>query len=319
MDNGNLIVVALGGNAISNPDAEGNIEEQFESSKRTAHHLANLIDMGHRLVITHGNGPQVGNALLRNQGATDIVYPLPMPSVVASVEGGMGYMIAQTLMNELRDRGTERAVTTIVTTILVDPTDPSFEIPSKPIGQSMTADQAKKAMGKEEWTVAQVEPGLFRRVVPSPTPISIVEFDAIRTLVESNQLVIACGGGGVPVIRNAQCQLESVHAVIDKDLASALLAAALGADKLFIFSNIDRVAIDFKTPNEREIDHMTVTQAQHWLDEGQFPPGSMGPKIQGALNFLNNTPHDDPEVRIGPLERAAEVYEGTIGTRITRG
>lgn len=319
MDSGHLIVVALGGNAISRPDSKGTIEEQFEASERTAHHLANLIEMGNRIVITHGNGPQIGKALIRNRASAHNVYPLPMPSVVASVEGGMGYMIAQTLMNELHARGCVRSATSVVTTVLVDQTDPSFEIPTKPIGGVMTAAQAKEAMGAEDWTVKQVEPGLFRRLVPSPRPVNIVEIDAIRTLVEADHIVIACGGGGVPVVRNGHGQLEAVHAVIDKDLASALLAIAIGADRLFIFSNIDRVAIDFKTPNQRDIEEMTVTEAENWLADGQFPAGSMGPKVQGAINFLKMTPHKDAEVRIGPLDRAADVYEGVIGTRITKG
>ncbi len=315
-----LIVTALGGNAISRPDEEGTVEQQFANSRITAHQLHDLIDMGYDIVITHGNGPQIGNALIRNRTAATVnnTKPLPMPSVAASVSGGMGYMIAQTMMNEIYARGSTRIVTSIVTTVIVDRTDPTFEVPTKPIGGLMTVEQAKQAMGAEDWTVKQVRPGMFRRLVPSPRPVEIIETDAIKTLVGAGHLVVACGGGGVPVVRNAQHELEGIHAVVDKDLASALLAVSLDASMLMILSNVDHVSIDFGTPTQQDIEHMTLNQAIQWLEEGQFPAGSMGPKVQGAIYFLQHATSPDAEVRIGPLHHAADVCRGVIGTRITK-
>ena len=313
-----LIVVALGGNAISRSSEEGNVDEQFANSRTTAQSLADLIEMGHRLVITHGNGPQIGNFLLRNLAASGVIYPLPMEVAVAHVQGGMGYMIAQTLMNELAHRGRERAVTTFVTTVYVDRDDPAFANPTKPIGRRLNIDDVTRLEREEGWTTVEVGPGVYRRVVASPVPRRILEIESIRRAVEAGELVVACGGGGIPVVRNPEYGYHGVRAVIDKDLASAMLAAELGADAMMILTNVDQVSIDFGKPQERAVDHMTVTQARQWLREGQFPDGSMGPKIRGALNFLDATDNPDAYAVIGPLRAAAEAVSGKTGTRITK-
>jgi len=312
-----LIVVALGGNAISRPDEEGNVDQQFANSRITARALADLIEAGNQLVITHGNGPQIGNFLLRNEAAAELIYPLPMEVAVAHVQGGMGYMIAQTLMNELHGRGDDRLVTTIITTVLVDLTDPAFRDPTKPIGRVLNKDDADRMARDEGWTVKQVAPGQYRRVVPSPLPKRIMEIDAICRAVAADELLVVCGGGGIPVVRDPQTGLRGIAAVIDKDLASALLASELKADAMMILTNIDRVSINFGKPNQRAIERMTLAEARHFLDEGQFPPGSMGPKIQSAVEFLSAAAAG-ARVIIGPLDRATDAIAGRIGTRITK-
>lgn len=313
-----LIVVGLGGNAISRPDEEGNVDQQFANSRATARVLADLIEEGHQLIITHGNGPQIGNFLLRNEAAADRIYPLPMEVAVAHVQGGMGFMIALTLTNELANRSRDRVVTAVVTTILVDSDDPSFTAPTKPIGRTLTRKEADNYAADEGWAIREVAPGQYRRVVPSPIPRKIMEIGNIRRAVDSGDLLVVCGGGGIPVILDPKTGLRGVRAVIDKDLASALLASKLDVDTMMILTNVDHVSINFLKPDERAIDRMTLEEAQVWLDEGQFPPGSMGPKIQGAINFLRASRKSDARVIIGPLDKAADAVAGRIGTCVTK-
>ncbi len=317
MTNNQLIVVALGGNAISRSDQEGNVAEQFENSRTTAKQLADLTEQGHNLVITHGNGPQIGNFLLRNEVAAGVIYPLDMEVAVAHVQGGMGFMIALTLTNELNRRGRERVVNTFITTVLVSADDPAFEDPAKPVGRVLTADELVKHH-ERGWFAKEVGPGQYRRVVPSPAPVRIMEIDAIRRAVEGGDLIVACGGGGIPVVRDSENILSGLAAVIDKDLASALLAVELDVDCIMFLTAVERVAVDFGKPTQREIDTMTVAQAQEWLDQGQFPPGSMGPKVQGAINFLAASNKPDAVAIISHLDRAADSMAGTAGTRITK-
>lgn len=312
-----LIVVALGGNAISRPEQEGNVDQQFANSEVTAKALSDLVEAGHRLVITHGNGPQIGNFLLRNLAAAGVIYPLPMEVAVAHVQGGMGYMIAQTLTNELDYRKCTRPVTPIVTTVQVCPDDPSFRKPTKPIGRRLNIDDVRRLKREEGWETTEVEPGVFRRVVPSPKPVEILEIETIRRSVEAGDIIVACGGGGIPVIRDPQTGLRGVRAVIDKDFASALLATRLEADAMFILTNVESVSINFGQPGEKGVDRMTVDQAKGWMDEGQFPPGSMGPKLQSAIDFLESA-GDTARVIIGPLDRATEAVAGRCGTCITK-
>ncbi len=313
-----LIVVALGGNAISLPAEEGNVDQQFANSRITAKALADLVVAGHQLVITHGNGPQIGNFLLRNEAAAGVIYPLPMEVAVAHVQGGMGYMIAQTLMNELASRGNDSVVTTFVTNILVDFDDPSFRNPTKPVGRVLPKDIADHHVDKEGWAITEVAPGKYRRVVPSPYPRRIMEIESIRRAVYAGDLLVACGGGGIPVVHDPRKGLCGMAAVIDKDLASALLAAELDADAMMMLTNVDHVSIYFGKPDEQAIDHMTVEQARQWLDEGQFPVGSMGPKIEGTVNFLEASGKSEARVIIGPLHRAVDAVAGRIGTQITK-
>jgi carbamate kinase len=313
-----LMVVALGGNAISRPNEEGNVLQQFANSRATARVLAGLIDEGHQLVVTHGNGPQIGNFLLRNEAAADAIYPLPMEVAGAHVQGGMGYMIAETLTNALHSIGHNKVVTAIVTTVLVDHDDPSFREPTKPIGRILNQAEAERFRDEEGWNIKEITPGKWRRVVPSPLPKRILEINSIRRIVEAGDLVVVCGGGGIPVVQDPDDGFRGVSAVIDKDLASALLASRLDVDTMMILTNVDRVSINFRKPDQREVDHMTLDEARGWLDEGQFPPGSMGPKIRGAIDFLSTSDKPHARVIIGPLDKAADAVAGRTGTTITK-
>jgi len=314
----NLLLIALGGNAISRSNEEGNVEQQFANSRRTAGALADLLLSGHQLVITHGNGPQIGNFLLRNEAAADRIYPLPMEVAVAHVQGGMGYMIAQTLTNELHARGDRRLVSTIVTTVEVDPDDPAFAHPAKPIGRVLAEVEALK-FASEGWTVREISPGKSRRVVPSPIPRHVMEIELIRRSVNQGDVLVVCGGGGIPVVRDKKTgAFRGTAAVIDKDLASAVVAVELDVDGLLILTDVERVCINFGKPDARPLERMTVDEAEGHLRLGQFPPGSMGPKVQGAINFLRGSKKPHSFAVIGPLDRAADAVAGRIGTRITK-
>lgn len=311
-----LIVVALGGNAISRETEEGNVGQQFARSREAARPLADLILAGHQLILTHGNGPQIGNFMLRNEAAANTIYPLAMEVAAAHVQGGMGFMISQTLTNELRHRGDDRQVATVITTVLVDPADPAFKNPTKPVGREMSADDAQRLPQQDGWTIKEIKPGRFRRVVPSPMPRRIMEIDHIRRAVVADEILVACGGGGIPVVREPNGDVRGIRAVIDKDLASAVLAAELGADILMILTAVDRVRLDFGKPNERAIESMTVAEAEGWMQEGQFPPGSMGPKVQAAINFVRSSKNPHAAAYIGLLEQASDVLAGKTGTRV---
>ncbi|MBI4716708.1 MAG: carbamate kinase [Planctomycetes bacterium] len=312
----NLMVVALGGNAITQPDQEGRVEQQFANSRTAARALADLVVAGNQLLVTHGNGPQIGNFLLRNEAAAGLIYPLAMEVAVAHVQGGMGFMIAQTLTNELAARGDRRIVTAVVTTVLVDRDDPSFRNPTKPVGRELTREEAQRFAQQDGWSIKEVAPGRYRRVVPSPLPQRIMEIEHLRRAVAAGEILVACGGGGVPVVQDPVGGLCGVRAVIDKDLASALLAAQVDADAMLILTGVDRVRINYGKPDERGIERMTVAEARRWLEEGQFPPGSMGPKIQAAIQFLTITRRSAARVLIGDLYRAADVVAGRTGTII---
>ncbi len=312
------IVVALGGNAISLPDEEGRVSQQFSNSRRAAEPLVDLIEQGYQLVITHGNGPQIGNFLLRNDAAADAIYPLPMEVAVAHVQGGMGFMLAHIITNELHSRGINRNVTAVITTVVVESDDPSFDKPTKPIGRPMPEADLSKLPSQAEWALKEVAPGRFRRLVASPKPVQIIEMDHIRRTVEAGELLVVCGGGGIPVIKSKGQGFVGVRAVIDKDLASSLLATQLNADAMMILTNVERVSIHYGQEDECALDKMTTSEARRWLEEGQFPPGSMGPKIEAAISFVENADHADATAYIGPLFRAVDVLAGRVGTRITK-
>lgn len=312
----NPIVVALGGNAISPPHAEGNIAQQFAASRQTAAGLADLVETGGSLVITHGNGPQVGNVLRRVELAAHEVYPLPLETCVADTQGGMGYMIATCLNNELRRRGIEKTAATLITTVVVDADDPAFAKPAKPIGRPHTRAQAEALQQSYGWQMVETAPGEFRRVVPSPMPQRIVESDLIRMLAERGELLIAAGGGGIPVACDKNGDLVGIEAVIDKDHTSALLARAIGARILLIVTSVERVALDFGKPAQRELDHLTVSEARRHLADGQFAAGSMGPKIEAAVAFLEGSGAGDARVIICELNQMAEAIAGRSGTLI---
>ncbi len=310
------IVVALGGNAITREFEEGNIPQQFENTRRSLVHIIGLLKEGYNMVITHGNGPQVGNALIRVEESRHLVPPLPLGIIVADLEGGMGYMIEQCLQNKMHDLGVKRQVATLVTQVLVDKDDPSIQNPTKFVGPFFKKEQVPELVQKRGWIMKEDKGRGYRRVVPSPKPIGIVEKDIIKHLVDMGVVVIAAGGGGIPVyIDHAKHPgwLEGVDAVIDKDLASAVLGNEIGAETLLIITGVDKVALNFGTPQQVDLDEMTIEEAKKYLDEGQFPKGSMGPKIQAAINFIEG---GGKEVIITSIEKTGEALKGTAGTRI---
>ncbi|MCK6485553.1 MAG: carbamate kinase [Phycisphaerae bacterium] len=313
-------VIALGGNAVTRPGEEGTIPQQFEATRQTCRPLADLIVAGHQLIITHGNGPQVGNVVRRSEIARlQHIYPIPLDIAVSDTQGGMGYMIAQCLMNELAERGRPRLCATIITTVAVDPDDPSFATPTKPIGAFFSAADAEEHVVRDGWRVMEDAGRGWRRVVPSPIPLEIVELPMIRLMVDEGELVVACGGGGIPVRRDGHGGLIGVEAVIDKDRTSAILAAGVDVDALLFLTAVDTVQIDYNTPRARAMPRMTTAEAQRWLAEGQFPPGSMGPKIEAAIDFLNRSRKPEAFALITSCEKLREGLDGACGTRIVRG
>lgn len=313
MESPKTAVVALGGNAINRPGQEGTIASQFANTRSSLDGIMALVRAGYRLVITHGNGPQVGNALLRNELARGKTPILPLGVLVAGTEGWMGYMIAQSLQNRLRCDKIERQVVTIITQMLVDRYDPAFENPTKFIGQFYTSDEAKIYSETRGWQMVPDADRGWRRVVPSPLPQEAVESEMIGSLLENGTIVVAGGGGGIPVYLEEDGSLEGIDAVIDKDLASAVIGNAIDAEMLLILTSVDEVAINFGSSDQKELGRVTLSEIQKYQDEGQFPPGSMGPKIQAAINFLGN---GGKMVTITSFEDAVKSLDGDAGTRI---
>jgi len=268
---------------------------------------------GWKLALTHGNGPQVGNAILRVELTRGRAPELPLGICVADTEGGMGYMIEQSLQNALAHAQVQREIATLVTQVLVDEHDPAVQNPTKYIGQFYSESDARLLAETNNWTVKE-DPGRgWRRVVPSPMPLSIVPAPTIKTLVEQDAIVICCGGGGVPVYRMRDGRLEGMDAVIDKDLASAVLAREIHADLLLILTGVDQVSLDYASENPTPLEFLSVADAERYLKEGQFPKGSMGPKIRAALSFLRN---GGREVIITSIPKALDAVHGKAGTRI---
>ena len=314
MDHKKIIVVALGGNAISQQFEEGNIHQQFAHTRQSLKGVVELIAQDYRVLVTHGNGPQVGNALIRVEESRNLVPVLPLGVIVADTEGGMGYMIEQCLQNKMRDRGIFREVATIVTQILVNPDDPSISDPSKFVGPFYDNEKVEEMRNRPGWVLKE-DPGRgWRRVVPSPIPIEIVAKKIIKLLVENDIVVIAAGGGGIPVyIDKKNGWYEGIDAVIDKDLASAILARDVNADELMILTAVEKVALNFKKPNQKDLDTISLQEAKRYLDDGHFPAGSMGPKIKAAINFLES---GGKRVIITSIEKSVEAVHGKAGTTI---
>jgi len=307
------IVVALGGNAIIEEGTQGTIDEQFENTRKSMEAIVGLIREGHRVVLSHGNGPQAGVHLIRHEAASSQVPPSPLNVIVADTQGSMGYMIAQCLANALVAAKLEKDVVTVITQVVVDPADPSMTNPTKYVGPFYKAEQVEKLRARG-WNIKE-DPGRgFRRVVASPQPLDIVEKGTIKHLIDDGKVVIAAGGGGVPVMRSSEGILTGVDAVIDKDRASALLANLIGADELCILTGVDRVAINYKKPDQRFFDSLTVAECEGFLAAGQFPKGSMGPKIEAACDFIRR---GGAKVIITSLEKAQEAIAGHAGTVIT--
>lgn len=311
-----LVVVALGGNALQRRGKDDSVKADFTTTKVTARRLAELATQrGWRLVITHGNGPQVGNHLLRGElGSTHGGLPrLPLEICVADTQGGMGYMLQQCLVNAFTNEERPAVVATVVTQVVVDEDDPAFDNPAKPVGEAIDDDQVLE-LRERGWVLVRDEHGRgWKRVVASPDPTEIVEAAAIRTLVDEGVIVIAAGGGGIPVIQAADGTLRGVPAVVDKDLASSLLAADLSADALLILTDVDHVALGYGTPRERSLRTLNVDEARRHLAAGEFPAGSMGPKVEAVCRYVQATRGLGVITSIDNVELALE--EGT-GTRI---
>lgn len=308
-----VAVLAIGGNSLIRDKQHQRVSDQFQVTRETCQHIASMVEGGWRVVVTHGNGPQVGFVLRRSELAISELHPVPMDSAVADTQGSIGYMIQQSLDNEFRKRGLGQHALTITTQVLVDSGDVAFEKPSKPIGSFMDKEEADKMAKEEGWEVVEDAGRGWRRVVPSPKPVEIIERSGIRRLLSGNYTVVAVGGGGIPVVRNEAGILTGIEAVIDKDLASSLLARRIQADLLMISTAVEKVALNFGTPDQKDIDEMTLSEAKKYLAEGHFKPGSMGPKMAAVIEFLEK---GGKQAMITTPERIEATLAGQAGTRI---
>ncbi|HUP48873.1 MAG TPA: carbamate kinase [Thermoanaerobaculia bacterium] len=307
-----LAVVAFGGNALLRPDDRGTQEEQIARAKQAARWLAEIVRYGYTLIVVHGNGPQVGNILVQAEEASTKVPPQPLDIAVAQTEGSIGFMLQQAIRNRLESIGLGGDVATILTEVEVDPADPAFKRPSKPVGPFFTRYRAEALERDLGWTMREdAGRGGWRHVVPSPRPLRILNVAAIEHMLEAAAVVIAAGGGGIPVVRGRDGQWRGIEAVIDKDFASAILARELRAELFINLTGVPKVVVDFGKPTEKAIDRMSVAEAESHLASGQFPPGSMGPKIEAAVQFVRAT---GQKVLITDIEHVREALEGKGGT-----
>ncbi len=306
-----LVVLAIGGNSLIENPKDVSVKGQYQSVVTTSRHLVKMLKMGHRLVVTHGNGPQVGFILRRTEIASKELHMVPLDSCGADTQGAIGYHIQMAMNNEMRKEGLTGAVATVITQTLVDKNDEAFKNPRKPIGSFMDKDTAAKHEQEDNWSIVEDAGRGYRRVVASPMPQEIVEFDAIKTLVDQKMVVVCAGGGGIPVIRDDEGNLQGADAVIDKDNASSLLACQLNADLFVISTAVEKVFINFGKPTEQALDKMTVAEARQYIEEGHFAPGSMLPKIQAMLAFVETT---GKEGLITNPAHLAEALEGKTGT-----
>ena len=306
------MLIAVGGNSLIRAGEKGTIAEQFANVQRTAAAIVTLLRDDFRLVITHGNGPQVGAALLRSERAADQLPGQPLDVCDACTQGEIGYLLQQSLENELAREGLHLPVVTVLTQVVVSEDDPAMTRPTKPIGPFYSREQAEQRRRQLGWEIVEDAARGFRRVVPSPEPIEIVELEAIRDLIDDGALVIAAGGGGIPVVRQ-QGRLRGIEAVIDKDRASALLALRLGADVFAILTDEDFVYLDYKRPTQRPLTRVTAVELEAYYRAGHFPPGNMGPKVESVLRFLRG---GGTEAVITSQEHLREAIAGRAGTRI---
>ena len=308
-------MVAIGGNALIQDGQRGTIAEQFDNARATARRIGGLVDGGWRVVVTHGNGPQVGFILLRSELASDDRHAprLSLDMCVADSQGGLGYIIGNSLLAELGRRAHANRVSCLLTQTVVAPDDPAFRDPRKPIGPFFAADEAEAHRTRDGWVMVEDAGRGYRRVVPSPRPRRIVETDAIRALLDAGFVVIACGGGGIPVVEDAPGVYRGVEAVVDKDHASALLAAQLGVTVLVLATGVEKVAIRFRQPGQAFLDRLPVAEARRHLEAGEFPPGSMGPKVQAAIEFIER---GGREVVITSPEHLEAGVAGRTGTHV---
>ena len=311
-----IALLAIGGNALLKEKERGLQEEQLENSRETAEMLAKVVTEGYSLCVVHGNGPQVGNLLIQQEAGSSQIPPYSLDVCGAMTQGSMGYMLERMLINRLTFLKCPTPVTSVLTEVVVDKEDPGFENPAKPVGPFYPEFRALELMRQKRWKMKEDAGRGWRKVVPSPRPLEIVQIDAIRQLLQLGHCVIAGGGGGIPVIRDASDFLVGVEAVIDKDRVAAMLAEQIGASLLVILTAVPKVAVDFGLESQRWLDRMTVAEARKHMADGQFPPGSMGPKIESAIEFIEQ---GGEEVLITTAEALKnEPYE-TVGTRIVKG
>jgi carbamate kinase len=315
---GKTIVIALGGNAIKKANEEGTVEEQLRNVQGTCRHIAKIIKKGYRVVLTHGNGPQAGNLLIQQEEAKKLVPPQPLDIVGAMTQGQIGYMLQQALMDEFKNAKLNLPVVTVITEVLVEADDPDFKDPSKPVGPFYVKQEAERLEKEKRYIIKKVKPGrgkTYRRVVPSPDPIAIVEKEAVKRLVDAGVVIVASGGGGIPVVMNKDGSLQGVEAVIDKDLAGEKLAEIVDADLFLILTDVEKVKLNYGKPNERSLSRMTVKQAKRYLKQGHFLDGSMEPKVRACVRFLEV---GGKKAVITSLDKAFEALEGKTGTAICR-
>lgn len=308
-----IALVALGGNALIKEDQRGTVDEQEANADEMCHNLMCLIERGYELVITHGNGPQVGQILLKNDLSKDQVPPMPLDVCVADSEGDMGYFIQTALLNQLRRLRMRKYVVTLITQVLVDKLDPAFENPTKPIGPFYTGEEARGHIENLGWKMVEDAGRGWRRVVPSPRPVKIIQRLMIYDMVKNGHIVIAAGGGGIPVGRRDNGDLEGIEAVIEKDFTSCRLAQHIEADLFVILTGVPQVSLNFGKPDEVRLNRLTVKEAKKHLSDGQFPPGSMGPKVEAAVTYLERT---GGKALITSGEHLDEALAGNGGTWI---
>ena len=308
------IVIALGGNALQEAGKPATAEAQLEVVEKTSEYIADIIGEGYKVIIAHGNGPQVGRIVLQNEYANPVSPAMPFDVCGAMSQGYIGYHIQQGLTKVLRARGNKSDVVTVVTQVLVDRNDPQFKNPSKPIGPFYTEEEAKKIADDKGYVMKEDAGRGWRRVVASPMPVEIEELSAVKCLVDNGFVVVTVGGGGIPVIRNDKGELEGTAAVIDKDLASEKLAEDLDADALVILTAVEKVSINYKKPDQKDLDKLTVSEARKYMAEGQFAPGSMLPKVEAAVKFVESKP--GRITIITSLDKAVEALVGKAGTTI---
>lgn len=310
------LVIAIGGNSLIPDSDHKTVQDQYAAAAETDHHIAALVADGWDVAISHGNGPQVGFILRRSELASSELHEIPLDYCGADTQGAIGYMLQQNLVNEFRQRGMDRSVVTVVTQVEVDANDPAFANPSKPIGSFLDEAEALRRRDTEGWDVHEDSGRGWRRVVASPMPMRIVELEVIQSLLDAGVVTIAVGGGGIPVVADEHGDLKGIAAVIDKDLASAMLASRVGADLLLISTSVEQCALHFGTPEERAVDQFTLAEVKQYLDEGtHFMEGSMAPKMRAVVQFLEAGGKEALITNPQNLERA---MAGETGTRIVR-
>lgn len=308
-----IALVAFGGNALLKENEKGTQSEQLKNAEKACRVLMHIIKKGYKLIIVHGNGPQVGNILIQMEEAVTKIPPFTLDTCVAMSQGSMGYMLERTMRNQLRKEQMDLDILTIITEVVVNENDEAFKKPTKPIGPFFTKYRASMLQKEKKWVMIEDAGRGYRRVVPSPKPIEIVNLEAIKKLIEQGFLVIACGGGGIPVFKTKGHTYEGIEAVIDKDYTASLLASAIEANLFIILTNVEKVAINYGKENQKWLGVVTVDQMQKYFQENHFPPGSMGPKVEAAINYIEK---GGKEVIITSADKLKDALEGQTGTRI---